>query len=718
MTHRDRNLLRFAALSLLGAALHAQQVSYSDELFPWHRDEGFLVTRIVDALDGRPLAGVELLALREREQPLPEWLWFDRKVVSDEQGFARLPLAGIDLGWLLFLRDGHAPRSEHRWCDAVVALMPGIDVPVEIQDERGLPVAGARLGFAVGCGHTPDVRNAVTDARGCTTIGGIDPTEGIRDLYAVHPWIDGNYEDVSWQAGDAPQRFRWRPSIPVRGRLLDENGEPLRGAFVGTSVVHRGPWTRTDAAGRFELIGCELSGPLDTAFLRAVSGGIERSYQAPMGLPQVELRFIEEPERPARDATLRLQVLRGDAQPALVRAEVEAWVVRDGHWFQVFDETIPAEPSELPLPSGEVLLRVRAADAPWPIVDTHAVVDARRVNAHAVVLPEPRRIRVAMRGGARGWQIRLQTASGAWDIEDGTCVLPADGVVAFKVSRDGAEAIPEVIALRTDVAKLPDQVELAVPEPTRIRGRITDAAGAPVRATLELASGLLGKAGPTTTSDDGSFELQAWAGWKDTLCCTPEDTSLLRMRMLRLALPEPGMGQVVTIGEIRLPPRDAPRLRILGYDGTPLTNMTLEVTAPGRRLAADLDEDGGYDGPDLREHDCVGLRTEYGEHRDWGGFLVQQRWQLTGDGPWTLRIPPGCVHLRAVDPQGMPIEADACLGENEFSIPPDGATLVGLSLTPQRLFLGAADRRTAIVDFTPAAGDAAPTLRIVLPPRR
>jgi hypothetical protein len=148
-----------------------------------------------------------------------------------------------------------------------------------------------------------------------------------------------------------------------------------------------------------------------------------------------------------------------------------------------------------------------------------------------------------------------------------------------------------------------------------------------------------------------------------------------------------------------------------------MNEQSLEVLAPGRRFEAQLDEGGGYEGPDLRPDDYVSLTNVYDPGLGWGGTLVRQHWRLQGAGPWTLKVPDGRVRVLVVAPNGMPIEADAFLDENAFEIPRDGLTLLGLPLTPQRLFVGAAHHRTAVVDFTPAPGDAAPTLRIVLPPR-
>jgi hypothetical protein len=46
--------------------------------------------------------------------------------------------------------------------------------------------------------------------------------------------------------------------MTVEGTVLDPHGKPAPGVAVGYPNTHRGPWTRTDAQGRFRLVGSEV----------------------------------------------------------------------------------------------------------------------------------------------------------------------------------------------------------------------------------------------------------------------------------------------------------------------------------------------------------------------------------------------------------------------------------------------------------------------------
>ncbi|HEB53290.1 MAG TPA: hypothetical protein ENI87_08560 [bacterium] len=283
------------------AAPAQQQVEVVDELFPGALErphETWIVSRVVDDLTGAPIAGAEVLLVREREAPIAGEFWFTRKVTTDGDGWLRAPVHDIQGRWHIQVLRHPDYGVSTRGSDASAIWRVGraFDLPVRITDWRGRPAPGARVGFCGGCGHTPDLVHAVADARGIAVLRGVDPWNHIRDLYVQHPGLSLGYDSVDWYPGDGPRELRCGFSEPLTGKVVDARGRPVAGVFVGGGDVHRGPWAKTAVDGTFTVLG-------------AVGRGMVCQARLANG------REVYFPDYPRHPVTLRLPV-RADGDPA------------------------------------------------------------------------------------------------------------------------------------------------------------------------------------------------------------------------------------------------------------------------------------------------------------------------------------------------------------------------------------------------------------------
>jgi hypothetical protein len=245
--------------ALLCAPVVAQQrIEHSTDVYPGGDTyPDWIVSRVVDDLTGAPIAGADVYLVKEAETPIAGEFWYTRKVQTDRDGWLRAPVGDIDGEWhmqvLRHPRYGVAAR--HGRGGAIWRVGRPFDVPVRIVDWRGAPVAGARIGFCGGCGHTPDLANATTAADGVAVLSQIDPHSDIGDVYVQHAGLGLGYDSVRWNPGEGPEvvRCRWAPAMT--GTVVDHLGQPIGGAFVAALDVHRGPWARTAADGTFTLLG-------------------------------------------------------------------------------------------------------------------------------------------------------------------------------------------------------------------------------------------------------------------------------------------------------------------------------------------------------------------------------------------------------------------------------------------------------------------------------
>jgi hypothetical protein len=200
--------------------------------------------RVVNAATGEPVVGAEVLGVREVEIPVFGVTWSEARDVTDAEGWATLPpvTEKQEYQWLIVRAEGYGvagqmdvPRSDG-WVVEPVALHPEVLAGVRVVDYLGRPVEGLHLGLCVGCGHTPDVASAVTDANGRATLPGVGrEIDGIADVYPVGDGVLTDYLHVDWDAARAGvYETIAEPGGTLEGRLLRADGTPAVGYGVGS----------------------------------------------------------------------------------------------------------------------------------------------------------------------------------------------------------------------------------------------------------------------------------------------------------------------------------------------------------------------------------------------------------------------------------------------------------------------------------------------------
>jgi hypothetical protein len=246
--------------------------------------------RVVAAEGGEPIPGAALsitLAMYGK----PESVRRETRE-ADGQGRCRLPMSGQswDFVSISARQDGHIPARLH-WGDGqrsadlpascTFRLRPGTTIGGVVRDERGRPVAAARVYPNLRVRRRGDGPEEIaldegedfaeTDDHGrwrCTKI----PAELGEGDYLMFRLVHPDYvSDMEMQysrtlpieelrAGTGA--FVLRDGIPLEGRVVDSKGRPVPGASVALGLGDRAPSagnirTKADAEGRFRFAHVE-----------------------------------------------------------------------------------------------------------------------------------------------------------------------------------------------------------------------------------------------------------------------------------------------------------------------------------------------------------------------------------------------------------------------------------------------------------------------------
>ncbi len=681
---RRRDIKRALATSLLvtlvaSATAQAPSVQFSRLVYPpdSYEDiagEKVLCFRAVDVMTGTPLAQAELFLIAESNNPVRGEFTFQQRLTADADGFVRVPL-GQDLkrrswSWMLLRAPGFGQRMEMGAFEEVELLPPTIDLPVQVLDSLGAPVAGCLVGFCCGCGHTPDIVSAFTDRNGACTLPGINNRQGIRDLYLEHKRLGLFYDSLDWFPGEPAAVIRAPSANAAQGVVVDENGKPVAGAFVGYKDVHRGPWTRTGADGSFLLCGIS-QGPSD---LWVHVGERELLFELDDTVP-LRLQLPPAPPPPDEPAR-RTEVVE---LPADVRRRVEA----------------------------------RSEPGPWPALESPTVP-------------------VRLIGATEDTTVELTSATRSLDVTDlvqrGEPVPLPDEPFAFVLQQDWQ---PRTFPFTRATALAEGIVRLRWFQPTRIEGRIVGEAGHPLAARLALLDPTATMAPKLDDLDDlvssaGAIQLTAKRQGLALLAVMPTDTDHAP-RIVPVLLPPRGDEVVVDVGTITLTER--PQYLLHDAKGELLVDWQVGLLRRGFVTTENftsypeshhvrLTQEGHAPLPDLQPGDVLHVlpttsQPEYVDSR--AIYTVPARFVVRGAGPWDFSLPSGqlWVNVRCDDePQArMHVYLDDL--DLELFEP---TLLRGLPPGRHRCLVSAKGHQTAIVDLdVPAAGIA--ELDLVLPPR-
>lgn len=629
------------------------------------RTDWLMVVRVVDAITGAALTGARVHQVAEAEEPAGGRFHTDGTWSADEHGFVRVPRTGLrDSGWFFVEHDGYAPLAEMHYLAEVVGLAPGVDVPLRVVDPFDQPIAGARLGLCLGCGHTPDVRNATTGADGTASwpcvetaqrAGGEFDGSGIHDAYLHASGFGGPYSDVAWRLGDGPATLRPDFVPDVHGRVIGPNGTPVAGVALGGSL-HRGPWTWSAADGSFRLVGRESRH--DQLRIRAF--GREHWLQPPRRERAIDVVL------PVAECVAR------------AHGRIAATVIDDATGRPIANAFVaavlpglvcPGDPTEsgvtdangactVAVAAGLVDIHVEDSASPPAFDPDTRTSDVAAGRDTAVELRVRRRLLRTVTIAGEWNTLSLVTTDATTPVGDTVRAelpvpLPVHGRFALTLD-EGRDTERRFVFVSAPVGP----IELRAFAPTRVTARIVDEQGRAVAARVAVEQ--YGIVEPpdeawTATDERGTAVVPTMRSGCTFLYVEPlGDASLLRPRAVHLTLPALGDGEVFALGDVVLRPRGRPQLRITNADGSAASG-TLSALRPALSAGADLAADGGVDGLDL----AIGDRLVFTPDAPRAAFSMV--W--TGHPVWTLPDDRATLRFEVVDQFGLrPAEATVLLG--------------------------------------------------------
>lgn len=721
-------------------------------------DETWQAFRVVDAVTGKPIAGAELLLVDEARTPVSGKMWSQRVAKSDADGFVAVRSDDVKrFAWMILRAPGYGVASAERVVPSLVwPLSPAVEVPVQLCDWLGRPVADAQLGWCVGCGHTPDVINVRTDAKGLARIAGVDANNAVADVYAEAPSLCiADYSRVDWVPGAPPAILRASPGFAVRGKVLLVDGKPAAGAFVGVEEVHRGPWSEVGADGTFELFGAASEGDLvvmvgrQKVLFERPDGEQPFTLQLPE-LPKSDGKDEDEDEpeddggaevsgqdhrptgerRPPRTLVVNLPGLpEGKTTPVAVKVvEVGGGAVDElllgilgplpRHVLR--EEEVHGGKAEFErLPgSYEVVCLTEGYERAVGRLEVGA---DKSVDAALQVRPlAKQKVRVPDFGSIDS--VYLRTARGSQEItslfgEDGTAIVRVPNDEPFEL------AVSNTIGRRLLVGqKGAAEIVLQACTPTHVVGQVVGPDGAPVAATVAIVGRWdclrdVAQFDPRrvdgTSVDTGAFDLATPAAGLSFLAVVPASASL-RPRLVPAILPLPGVDGRVDLGKVAL--RAEAELRVLDGEGHPMADTPIGFTRVGwhdvreRGPAFVTDDQGGWMGPDLVAGDSITVPAaawdieQEASEGEQAVVDVPVRMVLQGAGPWRVRVPAGQLLIDVKREDGNPVRARVFVGDRSVMV--SGPTLLR-QLPPGKLQLkiAAPECKPVVVDTeVPANG--------------
>ncbi|MBK9387092.1 MAG: carboxypeptidase regulatory-like domain-containing protein [Planctomycetes bacterium] len=661
------------------------------------QEQQWMVTRLVDRATRAALRG-RIAAYVEHMQPEPATWAPLRSAESDAEGWVRLRVDDLleQRGlWLVAEAEGYAPSAEMTPFPSLPwELERGMDIPLQVLDAFGRPIVGARVGWHLGCGHTADVRQVVTDAEGLALLRCASGDYG--EIWIVAPNVRGEYRDLgAWRTGRGVRVLHCDPAPTHRGVVVDADGKPRAGVHVGISEYHRGPWCLTDAEGRFALDGAD-STELNVIDERT---GTDHWFAVP---PQgLEARFVlpkpgedrAEPELPD-EPNVRL---RAELPPGRHRegVPVVAWCGARGYRAEELIEL--GEELAVAWPAGSYELVFGGGRGDW--CERRAALVVPREGAVELAVAMTPRPRVRMWMDATSAFAALLPKHGSLELVTATWQRS----IEEEVLEGRAIAVPEnepwaVRARLYDRARsisgslVDERGELEIPplEPHRVRLRFVDATGRPVAGRARIAkhpTGQLEYEGEAAWSARAEHvELSSWLGAGRWLLIveSAEDAWRAPRPISELELP-PKTSAVLDLGAIALVPAHHRGFTLRRPDGAPAAGV--ELRWDDENIA--LDEEGRLpSGTFAGPGDRVEVDLE-------DGLTVPFAQTLEGSGPWELRWPAGELQLEVRDASGEPLP--------RFAVHLDGTTYEGVegALALRGLATGERELLIAAQGFVP-----------------
>lgn len=660
------------------------------------------VYRVVDEL-GEPIPRAVAYATDERGVPAGGVFWYQTKAEADADGFIRMPYSN-ERDLEVLMAPGYATLAEDPLSDfEVVTMVRGYDIPLQLVDWMGRPVAGAEVGLTRYCGHRPDFHVFRSGEDGIAWLRGVRAFG--QETYVRAPGLGARmYEELYWQPGQAPvlMRLEWSPDIV--GQLLDAKGASLAGVPIGAMHLHRGPWTWTDHQGRFRLTS---AAPDTRLVLRHVGERYSFDARPCLSRPCVmRMDCATALMETSQTGVIRLRCLRRSDRSPLRNTDLGA----DG-------ETDADGLLEWSAPRG--MQGVQLGDGLTPFESDEVVVDVRtgEVSEAEVLVRERPTVTFRVAGGPKerelpfcelmgpGWSVDVS------ELEGQPIPVPCDGRAAFWIGR-------KCFPLPADFATRRDPIVVDHPEPARLKGQLVDASGNCIRGRVSFDEEEW-----IATDEDGAFAIDADHAW---LYCAADDPRL-QSRTIAFQHPQWTHEGAFDLGAIPLFAASA--LCVLDSNGEPIS-ATGWLVRDGTRVLShgpwhttlSITGDPADELPLLQAGDAIDLHAfeRWDEDAPADPTIVYApfRFPLEGSGPWTIHVPAGRVTITVSDQNGQALADYAIYYRTRMWDPRTPQLEIrGLHAGKHQFVIAARGHRTCIADLVLADGEQR-TLAVRLPPQQ
>ncbi len=635
------------------------------------------VVAVVDARDGRPIAGARVRGYAEHVDGRHAQV--HTQVVSLRADASGVALGEVDtqaLGashWVVSA-PGYQPFADFHgyWPPERVALEPAVPMAVRLLGAFGEPLAGAEVEAFSGCPHAPPAAWGATDEEGVFRVR--DGSAGGFELWARAPGQACRVQDIPPLLGEEPDVRVLAPGITVRGRVLDPDGRPVPGVVLRGAGYPRGPAALTGLDGRFALEGLDPGQSIEVFHpaLGAADGTPHRVPRAAADVPLALVWALDGLGAGAATGDLLVEVRDAAGEPVVGHALLVLGSDGVGQAVSTNDEG----QAEVALPAGPCLIRDDDPFAPWAIGEVAGRVPPDgEARLGATARPQ---VRFALMGeGEPGLALALVAEGRMFHFEgpagdpEGPWLSPAARAAVQVRARDYAWATvipvgPPQDGVRSAHLRLPPAHRIVVPGLAEdVWAFLAPARFAWAERSLEFRGGV------ARLRCSGSFVLRLASAGDE-----PD-------RLVPLTLPPLATGAVdLTVDPARDGrPDEAGRalVHLRRADGQAVGPVRVAERGVGSDRLADAG--GEWDGAEPIEVTAPARVLLLAQG------LAPLSVEVPRAGDLHVVYPAGGIDLHALDAAGAPVAAEALLGGIRYPMPAGRLSLRGLAAGAHALFV-------------------------------
>lgn len=673
----------------------------ADDILPGRPESSAKALKVVDHATGQSIPGARVTVIEENDHPEPPRWPVVVATTTNYAGFAWLDIAPLLARPVAIVveADGYGPVTAGAYSGTeIVRLAKSVDLPVRVVDGDGAPIPNASIGYHFNCGHMPNLREAVTDANGLAVLRSINPDAGDLWIAASGFRIDDYFSVSEWDGTEHPLVVTLRRGSDALGRIVDSGGRPIADLLVGTRGFHRGPWTRTDADGRFRLIGTDERTEIE--IVRTIDKK-QLTYTASRS-PNGVTRMITLPEEPGdceAGPRVKVDVAVGDRGGRSGCAYVTIRFLRESDGVTAHAVTDGEGAAEIDLLPGEYRIDIDADDRSTTPLSSRVKIDAD--SPRSLTFEIERSSETALPIARPSAMSRVFYSVGEIDmpleIGDGATYLPTpigtDGTLRIETKGKDPRYFPAPFKIDPLAGRIDEW------PPSVVQARFVDENGAPVVAhSAVVRQSEFGDAEQPWSAARGSNarHLVDWGG-PAVLVVSPLDPNL-QPTGIPVLLPR-REGQTIDLQKIVIRTRADSALVVAPSNDAGAEGRVVKVDVRRGRLTINgsTDEMGRVDLPwPIEDGDQLTIETEE------SAMPYRTTVRKSATGPTSIDLPRGSLEVEIVDAQGSPVAVEGVLlvDDREFDIVGGKALVTGIGEGRHDVAIGVRGKRSSFWELT------------------